>query len=336
MTQDNGPEKILKMAQGFMESRILLSAAELNLFTLLSKAPLTAEAINGKINGDLKALTTLLDAVAAIGLLRKKDGVYFCEPDAEKYLTDDSPVTVLPMVLHAATLWTRWARLTSLAEGTPPPTMSLDFSHNEKELGAFIGAMHSIGEPMAKRIAADVNPGGARSLLDVGGGSGTYTIAFLRAVPELKATIFDMPPVIEMARTRLENAGLLDRTRLVGGNFHRDELPVGHDLALLSAIIHSNSPEQNLDLYQKIFRALVPGGRLLIRDHVMDPDRVRPRNGAIFAVNMLAGTLGGGTYTYDEIASDLTRAGFVNIRMLLEGEQMDAVVESFKPSGNRQ
>jgi len=331
MTQENGPEKILKTAQGFMESRILLSAAELNLFTLLSKTPLAAKEINEKINGDLKALTTLLDAVAAIGFLQKKDNTYFCEPDAAKYLTDDSPVTVLPMVLHATSLWKRWARLTGIAEGTPAPTLNMDLSRNEKELEAFIGAMHSIGEPMAKRIVAEVHPGDARLLLDVGGGSGTYTIAFLRAVPELKATIFDMPAVIEMARTRLDSAGLLDRARFVGGNFHRDELPGGYDLVLLSAIIHSNSPEQNLDLYQKIFRALTPGGRLLIRDHVMDPDRVRPRNGAIFAVNMLVGTLIGGTYTYNEIASSLTEAGFANIRLLREGEQMDAVVEAFKP-----
>ena len=331
MTQGNGPENILKMAQGFMESRILLSAAELNLFTPLSKTPLTAKEINDKINGDEKALTMLLDAAAAIGLLQKKDGMYFCEPDAAKYLTDDSPVTALPMVLHATSLWTRWARLTDIVKGDPVQTLNMDFSRNEKELEAFIGAMHAIGDPMARRIAAEVNPGDAKSLLDVGGGSGTYTIAFLRAASELKATIFDMPAVIEMARSRLDRAGLLDRVRLVGGNFYRDELPDGHDLVLLSAIIHSNSPEQNLYLYQKIFRALAPGGRLLIRDHVMDPDRIRPRSGAIFAVNMLVGTHGGGAYTYDEIASSLTEAGFTNIRLLREGEQMDAVVEAFKP-----
>jgi len=331
MIQENGPEKILKTAQGFMESRILLSAAELNLFTLLSKTPLTAKEIGDKINGDVKALAMLLDAVAALGFLRKKDGAYSCEPDAAKYLADDSPSTVLPMLLHVASLWTHWARLTSLAEGTPAPASSLDFSYQGKDLEAFIGAMHSVGAPMARRIAADVNPGGAVSLLDVGGGSGTYTIAFLRAAPELKATIFDMPSVIEMARTRLDRAGLLDRARLVPGDFHRDELPGEHDLVLLSAIIHSNSLEQNLCLYQKIFRALVPGGRLLIRDHIMEPDRVRPRDGAIFAINMLVETSGGGTYTYDEIASSLTEAGFANISLLREGEHMDAVVEAFRP-----
>jgi len=333
MTQENGPGKILKMAQGFMESRILLSAAELNLFTLLSVKPLTLKEINDKINGDAKALTTLLDAVAAIGLLQKKDNAYFCEPDTAKYLTDDSPATVLPMVLHASSLWTRWARLTNLAKGAPQPAQDINFLRHGKELEAFIGAMHSIGEPMARQIVSEINPGNAVSLLDVGGGSGTYTIAFLRAVPELEATIFDMPPVIEMARTRLAGAGLIDRVKLIGGNFYSDELPVGHDLVLLSAIIHSNSPEQNLDLYIKIFRALNPGGRLLIRDHVMDPNRVRPINGAIFAINMLVGTPdgGGGTYTYDEIASALTEAGFADIRLIREGEHMDAVVEAYKP-----
>ena len=331
MIQENGQGKILKMALGFMESRIILSAAELNLFTLLSDKPLTAKEISDKINGDVKALAMLLDAVAAIGLLRKKDDMYFCEPDAAKYLTDESPATVLPMVQHMSSGWRRWARLTDLVEGKPNPAMDIDFSLPGKELEAFIGAMHSVGEPMARRIAADVHAGGARSLLDVGGGSGTYTIAFLKAVPELKATIFDMLPVVEMARARLDREGLLDRTRLVGGDYLRDELPGGHDLVLLSAIIHSNSLKENLDLYKKIFRAIVPGGRLLIRDHVMDADRVRPRDGAIFAINMLVGTSGGGTYTYDEIASALTEAGFVNIRLLREGEHMDAVVEAFKP-----
>jgi SAM-dependent methyltransferase len=236
------------------------------------------------------------------------------------------------MVLHATSLWTRWSRLTDIAAGTPASAPSPDFLRHGKDLEAFIGAMHSVGEPMAGRIAADINTGDAKSLLDVGGGSGTYTIAFLRVAPELKATIFDMPPVIEMARMRLAGAGLLERTRLVGGNFHNDELPAGHDLVLLSAIIHSNSPEQNLDLYQKIFRALNPGGRLLIRDHVMDPDRVRPREGAIFAINMLVGTPGGGSYTYGEIAAELTEAGFADIRLLREGEHMDSVVEACKPA----
>ena len=124
----------------------------------------------------------------------------------------------------------------------------------------------------------------------MGGGPGTYTIAFLRAVPGMTATLFDLPDVIQMARERLESEGMIDRVTLIPGSYDDDELPQGHDLALLSAIIHSNSLDGNLELYRKVFRALKPGGRILIRDHVMEPDRTRPRDGAVFAINMLVGT----------------------------------------------
>jgi hypothetical protein len=137
--------------------------------------------------------------------------------------------------------------------------------------------------------------------------------------------------VIEMARERLANEGLLSRVTLVAGSFYEDELPQGHDLALISAIIHSNSLEENLDLYKKTFRSLNPGGRLLIRDHVMAPDRIHPRDGAVFAINMLVGTSGGGCYTYEEIETGLLQAGFANVRLIRQGERMDAVVEAFKP-----
>jgi SAM-dependent methyltransferase len=272
-----------------------------------------------------------MDAVAAMGLLVKRKGTYHCDPAVASLLAEDAPASVLPMVRHMASLWPRWSRLTDIAKGMPVRDDEFDFSRDDEEMRAFIGAMHSIGAPLAKRIVASVDPGSSKALLDVGGGSGTYTIAFLRAVPEMKATLFDLPEVIEMARERLDCEGLLDRTTLVAGNYYEDEFPGGHDLVLISAIIHSNSLEENLDLYRKAFRALKPGGRILIRDHVMEPNRIRPRAGAIFAINMLVGTPGGGTYTYDEIEAGLSRAGFTQIKLLRQGEQMDAVVEAFKP-----
>jgi ubiquinone/menaquinone biosynthesis C-methylase UbiE len=325
------PEEILKMAQGFMESRILHSAAELNLFTILQKSPLSAQKVAEKTGGDVRALSTLLDAVAAMGLLIKRNCKYQCDGAIAHLLADDSPVTILPMVRHMASLWPRWSRLTDIAKGIPAATEEFDFSRNDEELQAFIGAMHSIGAPLAQRIAAAVNTGASRALIDIGGGSGTYTMAFLRAVPEMKATLFDLPEVIEMARERLGREGLLDRVTLVAGSFYHDELPGGNDLALLSAIIHSNSPEENLDLYRKTFRSLKPGGRILIRDHIMEPDRTHPKDGAIFAINMLVGTSGGSTYTYEEIKGGLSQAGFTKIRLIQQGEHMDGIVEGFKP-----
>ena len=325
---------MLELARGFMESRILLTAAELNLFTLLTPAPLAAEEIALRIKGDLRGMTILLDALTAMDLLVKEGGKYYCPAPISTLLCQKSPDSVLPMVNHMAHVWQRWAGLTRIVLGSPiPATPSTPPQAKQgDEIRAFIGAMHTIAVKLAPAIVAAINPGQAKTLLDVGGASGTYTLAFLRAAPQMKATLFDKPEVIEMARQRLTEAGVLHRVVLVSGDFYRDEFPPGHDLAFVSAIIHQNSPEQNLGLYRKVFHSLNPGGRIIIRDHVMAPARTRPKDGAIFAVNMLVGTPGGTTYTYEEIHSGLAQAGFVRLRLLQKGEHMDGLVEGFKPS----
>ena len=194
-------ENILKMAQSFMECRIFHAAAELNLFTILAKTPLSAGQVAAKVQGDARALSFLLDALAAMGLLSKRGQTYLCEASVAQLLSENSPQTILPIVLHMASLWKRWSYLTDIAKGIGGAKEEYDFSRNAEELRSFIGAMHAIGAPLAKRIVEAVNPGDSRALLDVGGGSGTYTIAFLRAVPEMKATLFDLPEVLKWLAT---------------------------------------------------------------------------------------------------------------------------------------
>jgi SAM-dependent methyltransferase len=313
-----------------MEARILLTGAELDLFTLLARGPISAGEVTAAIQGNLRGVTILLDALAAMGLVEKKGDRYTCPPPVAALLSKDSPTAVLPMVLHAVGLWQRWSRLTKIVRQGAANAKPASFG-DAAQMRAFIGAMHVVGARMGRDVVAAINPGSARDLLDVGGASGTYTQAFLEMCPGMRATVFDLPPVIELARERLGQAGLLDRVTLVGGDFYRDELPGGHDLALLSAIIHQNSPEQNRDLYRKIARALAPGGRLVIRDHVMSPDRTQPAAGALFAVNMLVATQGGGTYTLDEIRDALEKAGFERVRLLQADAHMSALVEAYKP-----
>jgi predicted O-methyltransferase YrrM len=324
-------EELFRLSQNFMESRILLSGAELNLFSILSPAPLSAQEVASQIGADLRALTVLLDALSAMGLLVKQRGTYQCANPVSPFLSEDGPNTVLPMVLHAAHLWHRWSGLTDAVRSTIVSKDAAKSFRSTEDLRAFIGAMDVIAAPRALEIVAAVNPGSSKTLLDVGGASGTYTIAFLQAVPEMKATLFDKPEVVEMARERLSKAGVLNRVTLIPGDFYQDEFPYGHDLAFVSAIIHQNSLEQNLDLFNKVFRSLNRGGRIIIRDHVMEPDRIHPRDGAIFAVNMLLGTPGGSTYKYEEIKTGLSQAGFTGIRLLKKGEHMDALVEALKP-----
>ena len=235
------------------------------------------------------------------------------------------------MLLHMSRLWVNWSDLTDIVEKgagskqKPPAPMDMDSRR------AFIGAMHIIGRTLSDDIAASLDLSGYLKLLDIGGGSGTYTIAFLKRNPRLKAILFDLKDVIPLARERLLSDGLLKRVELIAGDFYHDDLPGGCDLALLSAIIHQNSPEQNLELYRKAYRALNPGGMLLIRDHIMDESRTRPPEGAMFAINMLVNTTGGDTYTFQEVEQGLKEAGFTNVRLLRSGEKMDCVVGAVRP-----
>ena len=144
------------------------------------------------------------------------------------------------------------------------------------------------------------------------------------------ATIFDRPPVTEIAGQKLAEEGLTDRVELVNGDFYADALPVGHDLALLSAIIHQNDTEQNVELYRKVFDSLVPGGTLVVRDFVMSEDHTEPPDGAFFAVNMLVNTPGGSTYSFEDIRKDLETAAFADIRLLHRAE-MDSPAPARKP-----
>jgi hypothetical protein len=135
-----------------------------------------------------------------------------------------------------------------------------------------------------------------------------------------------------MAGKRLAEEGIENRVDLVVGDFYKDELPKGCDLVLLSAIIHQNSPEENLDLYSKIHNALEPGGTVLIRDHIMDESRTQPPAGAMFAINMLVNTRGGDTYTFEEVKEGLEKAGFADVKQVRSGEGMDCLVEGRKPA----
>ena len=156
MTNETNPKEILQLDQNFMESRILHAAAELNVFTLLHQAPLTASEIAAKIGGDARALAALLDAVSAMGLLAKRGQTSYCPDSVARFLAADSPESVLPMVRHMFYLWDRWSRLADIAKNTPAAKEEFDFTRHDEDLRAFIGAMHSIGAPLAKQIVASV------------------------------------------------------------------------------------------------------------------------------------------------------------------------------------
>jgi SAM-dependent methyltransferase len=325
------PQTILELGREFMKPRIFLTAAELDVFTAIAKEPLTADEVASRLEVSPRGIALLLDALVPMGLLEKQDGRYSCPAEVAAALSSDSPTSVLAIVRLSAGGWRRWSDLTEIVRRGKTEARSPMFGDDRREQATFIRAMDVIASRLAPAIAAAVDPGDAKRLLDVGGALGTYTQAFLEAAPGLRATLFDLSPVVQMAQERFQGGDLAERISFVAGDFYEDELPAGHDLALLSAIIHQNSPEQNIELYGKVGRALEPGGRLVIRDHVMNPEHTQPASGTLFAINMLVGTAGGSTYSFDEIRQDLEAAGFTRVRLLQTGERMDGLVEAFKP-----
>ena len=320
---------VLKDVRGFLTSRVILTAAELDLFTRLDNGQATADGLAKELGCDQRSLTRILDCLVALELLSKQDSVYRSS-ERGSLLSAKHPRTELPMVLHLNGLWETWSGLTETVRTGSNPKRRPVSERDGGSLEAFIGAMHVVGRSLSREIADFYDLSPFEKLLDIGGATGTYTMAFLEKNPKMTAVLFDLPDVITMAEKRLEEEGLLERVKLVPGDFYKDVLPEGCDLALLSAIIHQNSPQENLDLYGKIHRALVPGGKLLIRDHVMDPDRTSPPQGTLFALNMLVNTKGGDTYTFDEIRSNLETAGFGEVKLVRKGERMDCLVEAKK------
>jgi predicted O-methyltransferase YrrM len=151
-------------------------------------------------------------------------------------------------------------------------------------------------------------------MLDVGGGSGAYAIAFARASRELQVEVFDLEKVLPIAQGHIQEAGLSDRITTRSGGLRRDDLGQGFDLILLSAICHMLGPAANQELLRRCFAALAPGGRVVVQDFILEPDRTAPRSASLFALNMLVGTPEGSSYTSDEYRSWLGEVGFVEAR----------------------
>jgi cyclopropane fatty-acyl-phospholipid synthase-like methyltransferase len=151
-------------------------------------------------------------------------------------------------------------------------------------------------------------------MLDVGGGSGAYSIAFASAKENLEVDLLDLAEVIPIAQGHIENAGLAGRIRTREGDLCADKFGGGYDLVFVSAICHMLGAEENKDLLKRCFEALAPKGRVVIQDFILDPDRTAPKSATLFALNMLVGTRAGSTYTEAEYNAWLREAGFQEVR----------------------
>jgi (2Fe-2S) ferredoxin/2-polyprenyl-3-methyl-5-hydroxy-6-metoxy-1,4-benzoquinol methylase len=309
------PDEFQQAVRGYQPSRVLLTAIELDVFTAIGDGS-ECDEVASKLNTDRRAMEKLLDALVALEVLRKEDGTYSNTPMSERYLVAGAADDARTALMHTAHLWQRWSTLTDCVRKGTAVTYREMTDRGDDWTTAFIAAMHRNAAARAPQVVRAVGLEDARRMLDIGGGSGAYAIAFARASRDLRVEVLDLQTVLPIAHKHIEEAGLSDRITTRAGDLRSDDLGSGFDLILLSAICHMLGPAANRNLLQRCFAALSPGGRVCIQDFILESDRTSPRSAALFALNMLVGTEEGSTYTREEYRSWLDHIGFVDIQYI--------------------
>ncbi len=304
------PDDLNEMIRSFMPSRAVLTALELDVFTAIAGGA-SAEGVAHQMNTDPRATEMLLNVLVSLNLLEKRDGTFFKTPVSARFLSEDSRDNARPALMHTAHLWHRWSTLTECVRaGT-----SVERSGRDNDgVKAFIAAMDRNAKERTAAVVKAVGSTGISRMLDLGGGSGAYSIAFARAIPELKSEILDQGNVVTLAQEYIRKAGLAERITVRVGDMLRDPLGENYDLVFVSAICHMFSPDENQNLLQRSYKALAPKGQIVVQDFILEPNKTAPRAAALFSLNMLVGTQSGSSYSEPEYASWLQSAGFSNVR----------------------
>jgi predicted O-methyltransferase YrrM len=303
---------IREFAVSFQKSRILLSGFELDIFTNIGELGTTNNQIADNLHLDKHACERLLNALTSLGFLTKQNHLFFNSVESYTFLSKKSS-NYLGGLMHTNHLWNTWSNLTQVVRTGNSAHPSEINERGEEWLFPFINAMHDRAKEQAPKQLANIDLSEIKSTLDIGGGSGAYSMEFVSKKPEIEATIFDLPNVVPITKKFIEKEGFSDKVKTHAGDYTTDDLPEGFDLVFLSAIIHSNSLEINQKLIKKCFYSLNKNGKIVIQDWIMNSDRTQPVSGAIFAINMLVGTEAGDCFTEEEVTEMLNASGFRNI-----------------------
>ncbi len=313
------PDPLANTIRGFQESRVILTALELDLFTALADGG-TAAQVAARIGASSRGTEALMNALVAMQLLSKQDGSFTNTNVSSRYFVSTSPDSHRAALMHTANLWKRWSTLTeAVQKGTAAGYEEMS-ERGEDWTESFIAAMHRNAAERAPMVVLSAGARGARRMLDVGGGSGAYSIAFAKANEQLSVDLLDLPAVLPIAQSHIENAGLSGRVKTRAGDLRTDGFGSGYDMVLVSQICHMLSRAENRDLLRRCFQALNAGGRLVIQEFILEADKTAPKSAALFSLNMLVGTAAGASYSEPEYTEWLREAGFKDInRVRLPG-----------------
>jgi SAM-dependent methyltransferase len=306
------PNTIREFAASFQKSRILLTGFELDIFTNIGESGTSSSQVAYKLNLDQHACERLMNALASLGFLIKQNNLFFNTAESFAFLSKKSS-DYLGGLMHSNHLWNTWSKLTQVVKTGKSANPSEINERGEDWLFPFISAMHDRAKKQAPQQLAGIDLSAIKSVLDIGGGSGAYSMEFVSRKSEIEATVFDLPNVVPITKKFLDKEGFSNKVKTYAGDYTTDDLPEGFDLVFLSAIIHSNSLEVNKYLIKKCFKSLNINGKIVIHDWIMNNDRTQPASGAVFAINMLVGTEAGDCFTEQEVSEMLVAAGFTDI-----------------------
>jgi (2Fe-2S) ferredoxin/predicted O-methyltransferase YrrM len=307
------PDRLDQMIRGYMPSRCILTALELDIFTAVGDGA-NAEQIGAGIHANARAVAMLLNALVALGLISKSGDDYKNTAESARFLVQDSKDNHRNGLLHTANIWHRWSTLTdAVRTGTRIP---VDYDDTPEWTRNFIAGMQRNAKARAPLVVKALGTAGVRRILDLGGGSGAYSIAFAKACPDVQCEILDIPEVVPLTSEYVSQAGVSAQVSLRAGDMLQDDFGSGYDLIMLNAICHMFSEEQNQDIFRRAHQALARNGRLVVQDFILNPDKTGPQHATLFSLNMLVATEAGASYSELEYTNWMNAAGFTDVRRI--------------------
>lgn len=310
--QPADPEPIMRLATGFMAAKHLFAANELGIFEALGDSPATIEQIAARTGLTTRAARISADAMVALGLLEYAGDHYRNGTVAGTFLAGLTPADLRPFLRFwdriSYPAWTRLAE--ALASGPPQEIFELDDELQEIASNGIESILAGPAAALGRQYDFSRHTG----LLDIGGGTGSWSIAVAKAHPHLKATVVELPTVAEFARRRIQEAGLSSRLDALACDVLNEPLPTGSDVFLIANVVHYWSPETNVEVLRRVRKVAPEGARLLLADFWTDPTHTRPVAAALMAGEFAVHIRDGDVYSVEEARSWLADTGWCFVR----------------------
>jgi O-methyltransferase domain/Dimerisation domain len=306
--------RLQNMARAFIGSASLFAAIDLKLFTAVAAGKNTVEAFAAQASISAINAERLMTMCAANGLLEWRGDHYVNAPDVERFLVEVSSSYAAPWLLFTRPAWDQWGELTEHLRNPAPPkvigtyeNMTVDYARR------YHTATSSVGFGAGRRFVKRVDLSQRRKLMDLGGGSGAYSIVAAQTYAQLHAVVFDLPPVVVVTQEFIDRNGVADRVTTQGGDFTKDAFPTGCDVAIMA----SNLPQYSRAIIQQVIHkthaALQPGGEMHLIGEMLDDDRTGPADAALWGLYETMANSTGITHTRGDCVGYFEAAGFVDI-----------------------